>query len=554
MAEENTVQTDTAEIDAGQEKEIHIPERKNLLAILKDWPTSKKAALAAVAVISIAVFTLIIIQARTVSYQLLYANLSPKDAGAVVSWLKSQRVDYQLKNNGKNIWIPAEQLYETRLDLASNGLPSGGGIGFEVFDKQSFALTDFVQKVNYTRALQGELARTITSLEPVENTRVHLVLPEKRLFRNQQKNATASIIISLGKGKDLSKEQVQGIIHLVSGAVEGLAQDEVTVIDSLGKVLEGTRQENDEQRFSVNMLLFQQEMERKLEKRAQDLLDQTMGTGQAMVRVTANLDFAKIEKTEELFDGEEPVIRSEQTQSESSGSSSGGGIPGVESNLQGPGAGQTGSGPSSSKSSRTTNYEISKTVSKTIQPVGTIKSLSVSVLVADRVIPAKDEKSEATTETRNEEELKSIETMIASALGLDKTRGDVISMTSMPFMEKPEDTLLAEAMPSNLLYEYLPLIKVGLLSFATLLFYFLLIRPIIKTMKSDVSKHNDRVSELEKAAEELKEAKERAKIEDGIDMESDEEIVPDSVVTIRHEVMRNQVPTAYIIKNWINEG
>ncbi len=553
MAEENIAQTDNAEIEAEQEKEIEIPERKNLLAVLKEWPTSKKAALAAVAVISVAIFTIIIIQARTASYQLLYANLSPKDAGSVVTWLKGERVDYQLKNNGKNIWIPAEQLYETRLDLASSGIPSGGGVGFEVFDKQSFALTDFVQKVNYTRALQGELARTITSLDPVENTRVHLALPEKRLFKNQQKAATASIIVNLGKGKDLNKEQVQGIIHLVSGAVEGLTPDEVTVINSQGKVLEGTRQENDDQRFSVDMLLYQQEMERRLEKRAQDLLDKTMGYGKAMVRVTANLDFSKVEKTEELFDGEEPVIRSEQSQTESTGSSGAGGIPGVESNLQGPGAGQTGSGPSSNKSSRTTNFEISKTVSKTILPVGTIKSLSVSVLVADRVIPAKDEESDVTTETRNEEELKSIETMIASALGLEKTRGDVISMTSMPFMEKPEEELLAESMPTNLLYEYLPLVKIGLLSFGTLLFYFLLIRPIIKTMKTDVTKHNDRITEIEQAAEELKMAKERAKLEDSID-EGEEDIIPESVLTIRHEVMRNQVPTAYIIKNWINEG
>ena len=554
MAEENVTQTDTAKIDAEQEKEISIPARKNLLDILKGWPTSKKLALAAVTFISLAVFAIIIIQARTAHYQLLYANLSQKDAGSVVTWLKSQRVDYQLKNGGKNIWIPADLLYETRLNLASNGLPSGGGIGFEVFDKQSFALTDFVQKVNYTRALQGELARTITSLEPVENTRVHLALPAKRLFKNQQKKATASIIVNLGKGKDLSKEQVQGIIHLVSGAVEGLAADEVTVINSLGKVLEGTRQESDAQRFSVDMILFQQEMEHRLEKRAQDLLDKTMGYGQAMVRVTASLDFAKTEKTEEIFDGEEPVIRSEQVQSENSGSSSAGGIPGVESNLQGPTGGQTGSEPPSSKSSRTTNYEISKTVSKTVQPVGTIKNLSVSVLVADRVIPAKDEKSDVTTKPRNEEELQTIEKMIASALGLEKKRGDVISLTSLPFIEKPEDALLAEAMPTNLLYEYLPLVKIGLLSFGTLLFYFLLIRPIIKTMKNDVENHNDRVTELEKAAEELKDAKERAKLENGIDVDGDEEIVPDDVVTLRHEVMQNQVPTAYIIKNWINEG
>lgn len=551
MAEENMPPTEITEPGSEEENKIAIPERKKLLVVLKEWPISRKIALASVALISIALFALIIIQARTADYQLLYANLSPKDAGSIVTWLKGEKIDYQLKNNGKNIWISANQLYETRLDLASSGLPSGGGVGYEIFDKQSFALTDFVQKVNYTRALQGELARTITSLAPVENARVHLALPAKRLFKNQQKNATASIIVTLGKGKKLQKNQVQGIIHLVSGAVEGLAADGVTVINSQGKVLEGTRQENDEERFSVDMLLYQQEMERRLEKRAQDLLDKTMGYGQAMVRVTANLDFSKVEKTEEIFDSEEPVIRSEQTASESTGSNSAGGIPGVESNLQGPGAGQTGSGPASSKNSRTTNFEISKTISKTIQPVGTINSISVSVLVADKIIKEKDEENNVTTETRTEEELKSIEAMIASALGLDKKRGDVINMTSMPFMEKPEDTLLAEAMPTNLLYEYLPLVKIGLLSFGALLFYFLLIRPIIKTMKGDVTKHNDQVAELEKAAEELNKAKERARIQE---IEDDEEIEPDSILTIRHKVMRNHVPTAYIVKNWINEG
>lgn len=551
MAEENVTPTDITGTESEQEKEIAIPERKKLLVVLKEWPISRKIALAAVACISIALFTLIIVQARTADYQLLYANLSPKDAGSIVTWLKGEKIDYQIKNNGKNIWIPANQLYEIRLNLASSGLPSGGSVGFEIFDKQSFALTDFVQKVNYTRALQGELARTIASLDPVENARVHLALPEKRLFKNQQKKATASIILTLSKGENLKKDQVQGIIHLVSGAVEGLAADEVTVINSHGKVLEGTREENNEQRFSVDMLLYQQEMERRLEKRAQDLLDQTMGYGQAMVRVTANLDFSKVEKTEEIYDSEEPVIRSEQTQSESTGSNSTGGIPGVESNLQGPGAGQTGSGPSSSKTSRTTNFEISKTISKTILPVGTINSLSVSVLVADKIIQPEDEEKEVTTVTHTEEELKVIETMIASALGLNKKRGDVINMTSMPFMVQPEDALLAESMPTNLLYEYLPLVKIGLLSFGTLLFYLLLIRPIIKTMRSDVTKHNDRVTELEKAAEELKKAKERAKIEAAL---SEEELEPDSVILMRNDVMRNHVPTAYIIKNWINEA
>ena len=535
-----------------QKEEVQIPERKDIWKLIKDWPLAKKLSLVAVAILSLVVFTVIILQGRTADFQLLYANLEQKDAAAVVSWLKGEKIDYQLKNNGKNIWIAANKLYETRLELSASNLPSGGGVGFEVFDKQSFALTDFVQKVNYTRALQGELARTITSLKPVEATRVHLALPEKRLFKNQQKDAKASIILTLSKDSALSNDQVQGIIHLVSGSVEGLKSENISVIDSFGKILEGTAKPDDEERFSVEMMVFQQSLERRMEKRAQDLLDKTMGYGQAMVRITANLDFAKVEKTEELFDGEEPVIRSEQVSNENNGSSGAGGIPGVESNLQGNAGGLAGGGSPSNKSTRTTNFEISKTISKTINPTGTIKSLSVSVLLADKVIPPKDEESEPTSETRNEKELKAIEAMISSALGLDVKRGDNINVASMPFMIAAEDNMFAEELPKNLLYEYLPLLKIGILSLGALLFYFILLRPIIKTMRTEVFDHNKSVSDLERAIQDTKDTKER--LEQEAKDEESIEVVLDDVTSLRNDVMRNHVPTAYIIKNWINEG
>ncbi|MBU0943591.1 MAG: flagellar M-ring protein FliF [Proteobacteria bacterium] len=542
MAEEDFIQ----EQNSGEKPAL--PKRKDLLTLLKEWPLSRKIALATVAVISIALFAVLIIQARTADYQLLYANLEQKDASAVISWLKGQRIDYQLKNNGKNIWIPADKIYESRLDLAAIDLPSGGGVGFEVFDKQSFALTDFVQQVNYTRALQGELARTVTSLAPVESTRVHLALPEKRLFKNQQKQATASVIVTLVPGRALDKEQVQGIIHLISGSVAGLTPENVKVINANGKILEGTEIDKDEQRIPIDRLAYQQEVEHRLEMRAQDLLDKTMGYGKAMVRVTATLDFAKVEKTEELFDGEEPVVRSEQLQQESSGTQGTGGIPGVQSNLEGNGGGQTSSTPVSNKSSRIINYEISKSISKIINPVGSITTLSVSVLIADKVLPSKDGKTETATLPRSADELKAIETMVASALGLVSARGDIINVTSMPFMEKAEEQLIAEGIPKNLLYEYLPLVKIGLLSVGALLFYFLLIRPIIKTMKREVTEHNKTISELEREALEAKQSEEhQEEIEE-------EEILPDSIVTLRQQIMRNHVPTAYIIKNWIQEG
>jgi len=520
-------------------------ERKNLLKLIMEWPRSRKIALAGVAVISIALFAVIIIQSQTAAHQLLYANLSETDAGSVVNWLKGQKIPYQLKNDGKNIWIPADKLYETRLELAAGGLPSGGGVGFEIFDKQSFALTDFVQKVNYTRALQGELSRTISSLGPVEATRVHLALPEKRLFENQQKPATASVIVTLVSGKTLDQEQVQGIIHLVAGSVTGMNPENVKVIDASGKELSSNEKKDSDQSVSLDMLAFQQEVEQRMEARALNLLDKTLGVDKSMVRVSATLDFAKVEKTQELFDADDPVVRSEQQQQEVNNSQASGGVPGVQSNLQGNTEGQQAAGtPSSSKSSRTTNYEISKTISKTINPVGSVTKLSVSVLVADKTIPGKD-KEPATTQPRSEEELKSLETMVASALGLVKERGDSINIVSMPFTdEPPKETAITEGAPANKLYEYLPFIKYALIGIGALLIYFLLIRPVVKTMKGEVTQHYKTVADLEREQAAASSAE-----------EIEPEVPPDEMIQhLRQDIAKNQVPTAFIIKNWIQEG
>lgn len=521
------------------------PVRKNILQLVREWPLSRKIATGAVILISIVLFTFLIIQARVADQQLLYANLSETDAASVVTWLKGARIPYTLKNGGRNIWVPADKIYETRLDLAANGLPSGGNVGFEVFDNQSFALTDYVQKVNYTRALQGELARTITSLDPVESTRVHLALPEKRLFKAQQRKATASVIVTLLAGRALDTEQVKGIIHLVAGSITGLEPENVKVIDSNGLVLESQKDGDKDQMLSVDMLAYQQEVEHRMEMRAQDLLDKTMGKNKAMVRVTATLDFSKVEKTEELYDPEEPVIRSEQINNESSGVQTTGGIPGVESNLQGVSGGEGSNVPPSNRNSRITNYEISKTISKIINPVGTLTKLSVSVLVADKT--STDEEGKVTTLTRTPEELNSIENMVSAALGLVVARGDQINVLSMPFIDPAESTTEQEALASSSLYQYLPFIKIGLISLGAILIYFFLVRPVIKTMKGEVTEHFKTVEELEK--EHLAESA----------TEEEEELEPpptieDEIVKIRREVMHNQVPTAYIIKNWIHEG
>lgn len=521
-------------------------EKKNLVQLVRDWPVSRKIATGAVLVISVALFAILILQARTADQQLLYANLAMNDASEVVTWLKNQKIDYTLKNGGRDIWVPANQIYQSRLDLAANGMPSGGGVGFEIFDKQSFALTDYVQKVNYTRALQGELSRTITSLAPVETTRVHLALPEKRLFKNQQKSGTASVIVTLVPGKNLDQQQVQGIVNLVAGSVTNLSPDNVKVIDSNGVVLEVEKKKDDSQVFSGEMLAYQQEVEHRMEMRAQDLLDKTMGTDNAMVRISATLDFAKVEKTEEFFDGEEPVIRSEQINQESAGSTEEGGVPGVESNLQGNVFGETNTGPTSNKNSRTTNYEISKTISRIVNPVGTITKLSVSVLVADKVTI--DDEGKLTEITpRTPQELQSIENMVASAIGLVSERGDIINVLSMPFVAQEEEPAMSVSEPTSSIYQFIPLIKYGLIFLGVLLIYFLLIRPVVKTMKGEVKEHYKTVEQLEQEQRLLLQ-------QDKKEPELPEEPVDDTITELRREVNQNQVPTAFIIKNWIQEG
>lgn len=513
-----------------------------LVSTIKGWPLTRKIALAGVGLVTMALFAVIIIQARTADYQLLYGNLDQRDAAAMVEWLSAQNMPYQLKNNGRNILIPSTNVHETRLGLASAGLPQGGGVGFEIFDKQSFALTDFVQKVNYSRALQGELARTIATLGPVETARVHLVLPEKRLFKNQQKPATASVILTLAQGRRLGEPQVEGITHLVSSAIEGLSKDNVTIIDQNGNVLTRTGDRNMVGNLSPDMLQFQLQVEQHLEERAQALLDKALGPKNGMVRVTATLDFAHTEKTEELFDPEEPVIRSEQINEEKSGSEIVGGIPGVQSNLQGNTTQVAGATPPSSRSQKTTNYEISKVVSKTINPVGTVQKISVAVLVADKVVPANGEEPQEVV-ARTEEELLTLERMIASALGLDKARGDKIEVTSMPFTGPSVSEEQAGYAASDL-YQYMPLVRYGLLLAGGLLIYFLLVRPVIKTLKGEVTQHYKTVEEMEAEADQQK--KEAAQ------KEVEELIMQDPVMRIRKSVDANPVFSAHIIRNWID--
>ena len=512
--------------------------KPNLIETIKQWPRSRQISLGVVALLCLVFFSVIVIQARNVDYQLLFGNLAAGDASAVVTKLKEQKIPYRLENGGTAIYIPANKVYETRLEMAGSGLPQGAGIGFEIFDKQSFGMTDFAQKINYQRALQGELGRTISSLAPVEGARVHLALAEKRLFREQQEKTTASVIVKLVPGRKLNEGQIQGIVNLVAGSVEGLEASQVSVIDANGRVLSKAPQTDLDSPLSPGLLQYQQSMEKSLEYRAQSLLDRALGVGNSLVQITASLDFSQREHLEEAYDPNGSAVRSEQATTEKSGSSTNSGVPGAESNLN-ESSGSKGFN-SSSRSEETVNYEVSKTVSKIIEPVGSIKNLSVAVLVADRLKPG-EEGTEATYEPRPAEELDSIEQMVRSALGISEERGDQIVVISRPFENDFYGTGSPEPTSGPDLYSYLPLVKYGLLTIAGLLLYFLLVRPMVKTLKGE-----SKMVEHYKTVEELESELSGQPLQlEGPNAEA---------MKLKEEIMNAGDVPAQIIKTWLKEG
>ncbi len=511
--------------------------QKTIIDVIAAWSMTRKLSLVGVAAVSILLFTLIIIQARVADYSLLFANLPSRDAAEVVEWLKDRRIPYRLEGGGNMIMIPADQVYEVRLELAGSGL-ADGGVGFEIFDTQSFGMTDFTQKVNYRRALQGELTRTITSLAPVEAARIHLALPEKRLFREQQQPATASVILKLAAGRTLREAQVQGIVHLVAGSVEGLEPEYVTVVDSNGRTLSNNRDNEAPGPATPGMLGFQQTLESRLEHRAQTLLERALGIGNALVKVNAQIDFDQRERVEESLDPRGAVVVSEQTMTEEGGRQVAGGVPGVVANLEEGAAGAVTNIPSS-RTEEVVNYELSKVVSKTVQSVGTVQNLSVSVLVADRVAPGGAGEAPVTT-PRTAQEIQELEQMVRSALGINDARGDVISVVSMPFESSFVDMSMPEPSVVDRVYPLLPVIRYALLAIAALLVYLLLVRPLVRTLRT-ASVQTQPMKTVEELENELRSQESRPLLGGP----------GDPLAQIRQEVLGGDMLPVQVVKNWI---
>ena len=419
--------------------------------------------------------------------QVLFANLAIDDASGIIDKLKDAKVPYETTNGGTTILVPNAQVHDLRLEMAGQGLPHGGGVGYEIFDRTTMGMSDFVQKLNYRRALQGELARTITQMPEVERARVHLAIPERRLFATEQDRARASIVVSLRSSQTLTKAQIQGIVHLVSSSVEGLQARDVTVVDGHGNLLSNTSTD-ESAGLSGTQMEYQRTLEKDIETRIQSMLERIVGVNKAVVRVSSVLDFRKIETTEERYDPNGQVVRSEQRGQERSSGVNGtsGGVPGVESNV--PGGTEAESGQSSSNNNQTknetVNYEISRTVSRIVEPTGTIKKLSVAVLVDGTYEGGKA--GEAAVDqpkkyvARSEEEMKRIEDIVKKAMGYSTERQDQVEVVSIQFGLGPEEPVgtAIEATP-DFTKVWMPYVRYAVGGVLFFLILFLVVRPLM---------------------------------------------------------------------------
>jgi flagellar M-ring protein FliF len=453
--------------------------------------SGKRMMIAFVAFLSVAAFAVLILVANRTDYRPLFTNLNAEDAGEIVKKLKEAKTPYQITADGKGILVPADKVYEQRLTLASEGLPQGGGIGFEIFDRKNFGMTEFVQKINYQRALQGELSRTISQLNGVEQARIHLVLPEKSLFKENEKPATASIVLKMKSNRTLQESEVQGVVHLVSSAIEGMDPDHVTVLDSRGKILsKGNGTSDAASKATTAMQETQRGYEKNVEERIQSLLDRIVGSGKTVARVTAAFDFKQVERVEEKFDPETIAVRSEQRTEEkgasTTSSASVSGVPGVQTNLgkTPPGSASTNIG--GAKNDETLNYEVSRSTSKIIEPVGALSKISVAVLVDGKYeAPAavKDgQPAKAKYVPRSPEELQKIEALVKNAVGFNPERGDQLTVQNIPFQDTGEAGVVEEQKWWSNPF-FMSLFKNLMIGVGFLALVFLVIRPLLTSLR-----------------------------------------------------------------------
>ncbi len=453
-------------------------------SLLRSLGPGRLAAMGAVALGLVGFFAYIMVRFGAVAEMPLYSGLSMADSSGIIAELEAAGIPYTLRDNGATILVPEDRVVRARMDLAEQGLPSGGSVGYEIFDKtDALGTTSFVQNVNHLRALEGELARSIRTLQRVESARVHLVLPERQLFRRDQQTPTASIVVKT-RGS-LDGGQIRAIQHLVASAVPELEPSRISIVDETGRLLaEGNGSQDigliatdvDERTFAY---------QRDLESRLRDIVESVVGGGRARVKVAAELDFNRVQETQDIFDPEGQVVRSTQSREESSASAEAGQDQVTVANqipeANQPPADQTAqTRENSSVSEETINYEISKTTRTAITEAGGVKRLSVAVLVDGRYATGPD--GVQAYAPRPQEELDQIAALVRTAMGYDQNRGDQVEVVNLQFATGPSaEPEFAE--PGLLDFgraELMRFVELAVMAVLTLLVLLFAVRPLVR--------------------------------------------------------------------------
>lgn len=473
------------------------------LQTLRNLGPMRLAAIAVVTFSLLGFFVFITTRITASPLAMLYSELDQQDSGAIVQKLEAMKVPYQVDGSGNLIRVPSDQVGKIRMMMAAEGLPKGGSVGYEIFDqKEGFGTTSFVQSINHLRALEGELARTISSMNPIQTARVHLVLPQRELFSHNTQTATASIFIKTRSGAVLSREQIAAIQHLISAAVPQLQPNQVSIVDDHGNLLarpkdntaSGAMDNSDDMRAD-----FEQTQARKIE----DLLSQTLGFGKARAQVSADLDFDRITTSSEIYDPDSQVVRSTQSSSEEATNAEGNNQAVTIANNLPANPAQIASGGANganknNRTEETINYEINKTVRNQIREGGQVRRLSVAVVVDGTYKTEADGKT-STYAPRSDEEMKKIHDLVASAVNFDPSRGDTLQVTNMPFAqgEAPKDLGsspdLLMGVPKADLFHALETI---ILAIIALLVVLLVVRPILRKILDTSSVGGDQQAML----------------------------------------------------------
>lgn len=465
-------------------------------------PAQKKMMLGGGIAALIAIFVAMTMWGREGDYRVLYANLSDKDGGAILAQLQQMNVPYKHTDGGAAIMVPADKVHDLRLKLAAAGLPKGSVTGFELMETQKFGVTQFQERLNFQRGLEGELTRSIQTLSGVQSARIHLALPNQNGFFREQQKASASVVLSLYPGRTLDRGQIAGIVHLVSSSVPEMSPKAVSVVDQSGALLSGSTEATDQSGLDAQQLQYVRQMESNYTQRIRDILEPVVGKDNLRAQVTADLDFAQTESTAEEYkpnQGQAPAaVRSQQsTEQTGAGSAQPSGIPGAMSNqppvpatapingasqpLQASGGTTTGG---SSRREAVTNYEVDKTVRVTRNATGTIKRLNAAVVINHRTTT--DAKGKTSTQPIPQEELDKLTALVQETIGFDQQRGDSVKVVNTPFQvvkEEPDNTPIWQR-PETV--DVLRTLAVpGALTLAALIVVFGAIRPAIRAARPE---------------------------------------------------------------------